>query len=457
MSYLRNVLPMERRYVLEWYLAGAMAARTGDEMCLVALPLAALAATGSASAGSALLAALTGAAALGGPVVGVLLDRSVRPGRLLAAALALYATSLGLVLASLGRVPVLVTVLIAAFAGLVGPVLSGGWTAQLPRVVRAGRLPRAVTLDAVTFPAAGLAGPALAWTAAKMLGAPAGVLVSLCLIVPALLSALMLLPVEGAGGVGGADRAGDVGAVGGAGREGGAGQPDPLIRVEVGARAEPVAREVRAARASVVAGLVTGPAAGFRVLVRVPALGRATASSVVSSVGQGLWVACAPPLGERALGAAYGGAVLLSCAAASALAATALPARRARSPRPETVTRHAPLVLAAGLVLAATGRPVAVLLAALVVGLAEGPQLAALFAIRHRDAPEGLRGRIFTLGASLKITGFALGAGIAGPLAGHSLATALLTAAGVQILATVPVSGGPARSWGTAPDAHRPR
>lgn len=39
-------------------------------------------------------------------------------------------------------------------------------------------------------------------------------------------------------------------------------------------------------------------------------------------------------------------------------------------------------------------------------------------AIRHREAPQRMRGQIFTTGASLKITGFALGAAVAGPLAG---------------------------------------
>ncbi|GAA3081341.1 hypothetical protein GCM10020000_79050 [Streptomyces olivoverticillatus] len=49
------------------------------------------------------------------------------------------------------------------------------------------------------------------------------------------------------------------------------------------------------------------------------------------------------------------------------------------------------------------------IVAVFVAGIGEGPQLAALFAVRHREAPEHLRGQIFTTGASLKITGFALG------------------------------------------------
>lgn len=49
-------------------------------------------------------------------------------------------------------------------------------------------------------------------------------------------------------------------------------------------------------------------------------------------------------------------------------------------------------------------------------------------AIRHREAPQRMRGQIFTTGASLKITGFALGAAVAGPLAVRSLPVAALAA-----------------------------
>ncbi len=92
----------------------------------------------------------------------------------------------------------------------------------------------------------------------------------------------------------------------------------------------------------------------------------------------------------------------------------------------------------------------ALVVAVAVVGLAEGPQLTALFAVRHREAPERLRAQVFTTGASLKITGFAVGAAVAGPLADRSLPGALLVAAGIAALA-VPVcfavrpGGGPAR------------
>ncbi|GAA3387195.1 hypothetical protein GCM10017752_02210 [Streptomyces roseoviridis] len=48
---------------------------------------------------------------------------------------------------------------------------------------------------------------------------------------------------------------------------------------------------------------------------------------------------------------------------------------------------------------------------------------------------ERLRAQVFTTGASVKITAFALGAAVAGPLAEGSLPGALLAAAGVQLSA----------------------
>lgn len=70
MSYLRNVLLMEKRYSLRLYLAGAVAARAGDEMSGPALMLTGFALAGSPTDASSLLAGITISAAVGGPVLG---------------------------------------------------------------------------------------------------------------------------------------------------------------------------------------------------------------------------------------------------------------------------------------------------------------------------------------------------------------------------------------------------
>ncbi|MFE6667361.1 MFS transporter [Streptomyces sp. NPDC057697] len=380
---------MRTRYPLRLYLAGAVAARTGDEMSGPALMLAGFARAGSATEASALLAGITVSAVVGGPVLGVLLDRAGRPGRLLAGALVLYATGLGMILVGLGRLPFAVTVLIAVLTGLLGPALSGGWTAQLPRVAPGGRLPRANALDAMTFGAASLTGPALAGGAAEALGAPTAVVVAAGLIGLALPAAWML-PARTAPGQ--------------------------------GSRAVSVISEL---------------AAGARVIAAKRPLARATLSSTVCCAAQGMLATCLALLGERVLGGAGRGAMLLSCAAVSALVANAVLARFPRLMAPDTVIWAGALVQAAALALAASGRPAVLVVAALMAGIGEGPHLAALFAIRHREAPEHLRGQIFTTGASLKITGFALGASVAGPVADRSLPGALILAAGVAVLAAL--------------------
>ncbi|MEV6397842.1 MFS transporter [Streptomyces sp. NPDC051907] len=394
---------MRKRYALGWYVTGAAVARTGDEMSGPALLLAGLAVTGSASSASALLAGLMVSAAVGGPVFGVLLDRSPRPGRLLTWALAAYVTALAAILLALGRLPIAVLVPVAALAGLLGPALSGGWTAQLPRVVAAGLLPRANAYDAMTFNLASLLGPALAGVVAGLAGASEGVLVSLVLICLALPMAWALPPAAGAA-------------------------PGALL---------PAARTAPSAPPAPPPPVLADLAAGFRAIVRIRPLARATAASVIACVAEGVLVVCCPLLGERRLGEAGYGAMLLSGVAVSALAANAALARRPGLIRPDTVVWAGALVLAAALALAATGSTALLVVAVVLAGVSEGPRLTALFAIRHRESPERLRGQIFTTGASLKLTGFAVGAAVAGPLAVRSLPGALLAGAGCALLAAL--------------------
>ncbi|MFE2932379.1 MFS transporter [Streptomyces sp. NPDC059278] len=380
---------MKKRYSLRVYLVGAVAARAGDEASGPALMLAGFALTGSTTDASSLLAGVTISAAVGGPLLGTLLDRASRPGRLLAGALVVYAAGLGAILVGLGHLPFAVTILIAVLTGMPAPALSGGWTAQLPRVVPDDGLPRANMLDAMTYGAASLAGPALAGGTAELLGAPKAVVVSAGLIGLALPTALML-------------------------------------------PARP-ARQHALRRTSVASDL----GAGFRAIVRRPPLARATLTSVVSCVAQGMLTACAVFLGEHVLGGAGRGAMLLSCAAVSALVANAVLARFPHLLAPDTIIWASALVQAAALVLATSEQPLLLVVAVLALGIGEGPQLAALFAVRHREAPEHLRGQIFTTGASLKITGFALGAAVAGPIATWSLRGALALAASVAVLAAL--------------------
>src|SRR5690348_17990489 len=177
---------------LRGYLAGATAARAGDEMSGPAVLLLGFAVTGRPAAGSGLLASLTIAGAVGGPVFGALLDRSRRPDRVLAWALGGYALGITAVQAVLGRLPAPAALLVALPAGLFSPAVAGGWTAQLPRVVTGRELDRGSALDALSFGAASLAGPALAAGVAAGIGTRAAVLTAAALVALAVPSARSL-------------------------------------------------------------------------------------------------------------------------------------------------------------------------------------------------------------------------------------------------------------------------
>ncbi|GAA1243672.1 MFS transporter [Prauserella halophila] len=375
---------MRGRYALVGYLAGALAARTGDEMSGPALLLAAVAVTGSVTQGSAVLTALTAAAAVGGPVLGALLDRSGRPGSVLAAVLAGYAAGLGLVLLCLGEVPVPVAVAVAALAGLLNPAVAGGWSSRLPAVA-VGGLDRASRFDAMTFSVASLAGPAVA----GFVGGSTAVVVSLAVVAFGVPAALAL----------------------------------------------PSARSGPARGSAPGARVLTDVLAGLRAIAGSASLLRATTVSVVSYVGVGVFVVCCPVLGMRRFGDADRGALLLAVLAATGLLANAVLARRRRQPTPDSVILVSTLVLGGGFLLAAVPGGGYAIAAAALCGIGEGPQLAALFAVRHREADAEVRARVFTIGASLKIGGVAVGTALAGVLLAWSLTACLLVAAAAQVLA----------------------
>ncbi|GHF86044.1 hypothetical protein FHX82_001015 [Amycolatopsis bartoniae] len=358
------------------YLTGAALARTGDELSGPAVLLLGLSATGSPAAASALLAGLTASSALGGPAFGAFLDRTARPGRLLAVTLAAYALGLVAVLTATRHLPWPAVLGLAALTGLFNPAVAGGWTSQLPNVLGGRALARATALDAATFNAASLAGPALAAVVADRLGAPAAVAVAAGLVALALPAAWSLPRTE--------------------------------------------TRRDR-----------THWSAGFAVLWQRKALLRATLTTTVSYVGVGMVTVCYPLLGAAHFGGATRGALLLAVLAAAALGTDAVLARHPWRGRPDTLVFASTFVLAASAALSVLS-PV---LAAVVAGVGEGPQLTGLFGVRHREAPDHLRAQVFTIGASVKVSGFAAGSALGGALAAGSLTGCLLAAAAVQLAA----------------------
>jgi hypothetical protein len=286
-------------------------------------------------------------------------------------------------------------------------------------VVTGRELDRGSALDALTYTAASLAGPALAAAVAAGLGARPAVLTSAVLVALAIPAACSLSRYR----------------------------PD----------SPPLAGPQSALHRQM--------AEGFAVIVARRPLLRATVTSAVSYAGIGMLLVCCPVLGAERLGGAARGALLISAMAVASLAANALLARRADrdSTRQDSVSqgsvsqggvsqgsvsqggsgRADALVLGSTLVIGASMAAAAVapgwltVAAVALTGAGEGPQLTALFAIRHRETPARMRGQVYTTAASLKIAGLAAGAALGGPLAGHSVTTCLLVAAGIELLAAV--------------------
>lgn len=373
------------------YFTGSTVARVGSEVSAPAVLLFGLAASGSARTAALLYSAITVAAVVGGPLLGLLLDRAKRPGLVLAFALAAYAAGLATIILAWGVLPWAAVLVVAVLTGLFGPATAGGWSSQLTRIVPRDHLRSGNALDAATYNLAGLLGPAGAAVIAGLLNATAAMTAAVVLIVAAAPAALRL-SLTG------------------------------------------VPREGRRTIGSLAADLVDG----FRPLVTVPALRGATLGSCISMVGFGMFFVACPLLGELVFGRASDGALLLTLLAATALLATVA---TARWPLPLSADRTfliGTVVIGVGLAVASVATsPVPLLVAVAVVGLADGPQLAALFSIRHREATSANRGQVFTTASSLKISCAAAGGAIAGVLAEYSVPGILVAAAAAQLLAVV--------------------
>ena len=395
------------RYSLVRYLAGATCARTGDEMSGPAVLLLALAVAGSSAQASFVYGGLTIAAGVGGPLFGVALDRARRPGRVLAAALLAYGIGLAIIAIMLGRAPVIVVIGGAVVVGLLAPALAGGWTSQLHAVIPASRLNSGHAMDAATYNLASLAGPALAAVVAAGWGAGwavTGAVVLLLLAAPL----AWLLPQ----------------------------------------RRYPTESSSCASEASFVGAL----RAGFRAIVEVPGLRTITTGSCLAYLGFGIFVVACPVLGQMRLGGPGRGALLPSVVAATALLATTAMARWPPTWKPDrTFVAATSLAAVALLVIGTSANPVVLVIGAAILGVADGPQLVAIFAIRQRDAPAQLRGQIFTTAASLKLTAGAIGAIAGGVLLSHSTADALAVAAAIQLAALFVSTRSPRTKTGRPP------
>src|SRR6266545_4744332 len=395
------------------FFLAATLARLASEMFPVAVGLLVLGRTGRIALAGAAVAASTLPGVVTGPVLGAWLDRTAHRRAALASNQVVLGASLLAILAAAGRAPGWALLLLAALAGLTAPLATGGFTSMIPSLVPERLLLKANALEASSFNTAAIAGPALAGAVAAGQGPAAAVALE------AALSGLALLAIV---------------------------------------RLPRVARVASRANASMAATIRQG----LRHLAGTPVLRGVTVATTVALGGLGLLTLALPFLAER-LGAGQAGAGYLWAALEAGGMAGALAAARWQGAwQPQRVVL-AGLALQ-GLVMVswplAGSFPVALLLVAL-AGLVEGPAFAALFATRQRYTPPGLRGQIFTTGASLKVGAFAVGSALAGPaVTVGGVGGALLLVAASQLLGAAlglaAGAGGRARGGPAAPSGAVP-
>jgi MFS family permease len=372
------------RFALGWYALGAGLIRVADGCVTVAVVLLALQRTHDASAAGLIVSGYTLPALASGPLLGAWLDRS--PHRKLALAgneLVLALSMLGLVLA-LGRAPLGVCVMIAAAAGVTLPLTSAGFTSLIPRMVAPAQLPRANTLDAVSFNGASILGPAIAGTLAAATS-PAVATVVTAAIALAAIPATLALPMPPLSG----------------------GEPAAIS-------------------------LWATVRAGLAVMVRTPPLRAGTVTTVIAQGGQGLFAVGLPLFALRlGAGAEAGGALWGALEVGALLGAFAATRILARWP-PDRVIIWGTAVFGLGIAtwpLAHSIAAAAVLVA--LAGILSGPLLVATFSMRQLYAPRNLLAQVSTTGASLKMGAYALGAAIGGwvvPSVGARVAVAAIAA-----------------------------
>jgi predicted MFS family arabinose efflux permease len=301
----------------------------------------------------------------------------------------LAASGLTLLLFLPGHLPDAAVPALGLLVGLTYPLSFGGFTSLIPLVVEEDLLAPANALEATSFNTALIAGPALAGTIVAVAGPAEAVTVEIVLTLAAL-ALIVRIPGLNRPPRGDFDSLGEV---------------------------------VRA---------------GLRHLVRTPPLLGGTLVGGIGLGGLGLLTVTFPFFAVEHLDAGRGAAGYLwaAFAAGSAIGAVSFAGIQRRF-APERIMVAAIALL--GVIMftwpLASSVPAAMALIAL-GGLADGPALAATFAVRQRYTPERLHGQVMTTAVGLKIGMQALGAGCAGMLLDVlDPASVVLIAATIQFVA----------------------
>ena len=389
----RSASPRTSPRRLGHYLGAALLSRTADEGSRVALVLLALDRTGSAAVGGTLVATLLIPHVVAAPLVGSLVDRSRRPGRVLAAAITIFAVGLIAAVILLGRSPLWLSYLLLAVAGCCGPAITGGLTSRLGGLVEPDQQARAFGLDSLFYNVAGVAGPAGVALTASVVGPGAATLILAGLAAFGALGVLTLRLTA-------------------AGESGDRRHPSDLL-------------------------------GGVRTILHDPPLRTLTLTSSLGQLGPGALAVVATVLAASTHHAEAGGLLLAAMAAGAFVGSLLWTWRPLPADWAPSVTGWSmigvgvPLAAAALVTTAGDGSlPWTAALFA-VSGLFIGPFAAALFLARNQLAPVAVRTQVFTIGAGLKVTASALGAALIGFAAQQPVSTQLLLVSASPLLAGV--------------------
>jgi MFS family permease len=374
------------------FVSAATLARVSDEMFSVGVVLLVLDRTGSASLAGATVAAITFPSLVSGPLLGAWLDLTGRRRTLMVIDQVVIASVLIALVALVGDAPNWLIPLVVVPAGITYPLSFGGFTSMIPALVPGELLPPANALETTSFNAALVVGPALAGALSAAI-APTAPLVVEAVLALAALALIVRIP--------GLDRAPER-------------TPDHTLWSVAGD--------------------------GLRQIVSVPQLRGVTAAAAFGMAGLGLLTVAFPLFAVEHLDAdrSAAGYMWAAFAVGSTLGALGLVRIQRRFP-PERIVLTGYVVFGVLMLAWPLANALALFLALIALAaLADGPALAAQFAVRQQHVPPSLYGQVFTTAVGLKVASFALGAALAGAVAtGLGSAEALVVAASLQMCGAV--------------------
>ena len=366
------------------YLVAATPPRLAVGGIIVALPVLAVEQLGDVAIGGLLAAAALGPSIVAAPIAGAMLDRSRRPGALIAGAG--IATAAAFTMAAfLGPIPAWVVAVALVLAGATTPFFFGGLSSFVTEGISDER--RAFAIDALSYNLGAVVGPAAVAATTALGSARAATLIIAGF---ALLGAAGTLPL----------------------------------------RLHPLAstHERRSMLATI--------AAGFRHIATHRPLAIVTASGTLSQFGNGGLTIAAVALAVSRAGDPAEGPIIVTAFAVGGLLGALWISRRPSRRTPEFLMGAGFAATGVFTVLAAIDLGSIWTIAAIgISGVFTASSSAAMLLIRKQQSPPALRSQVFTVGAGLRAAAAAAGAAVAGLAAGVG-AEALLVAIGVVWIAS---------------------